>query len=410
MIAIDGDESNAASMHPHRTHASHHRRPQNAAGRPVGIDLRSVWTLDKVGPVPVQSVPVQVLMGRRDSNPVTLATVAAATGVSRMTVSNAYSRPDQLSPALRERILATARDLGYSGPDPVGRTLSSGKTGSIGLVSDQPLSHAFIDPAGVQLLHGVAEGCEQRGLGLWLVPQTAGGDTALVRSALVDGFILYCTRSNDARVDAVRDRGLPHVLIDYARDRGGPVVGIDDAGGAHAAAQHLVDLGHRSFGIVMPYVAGATTVADAHGAAERHVVAARLTGWCRAIGASGVDPDAVPVAGSDDGSRRAGHRAAGRLLDHAERPTAILALSDLLALGVLDAAAERGIAVPARLSVVGFDDIPEAALAAPPLTTIKQPHRRKGSEAVRLLLDGDDESSVELPVELTIRASTAHAP
>src|ERR1700750_3025276 len=266
-------------------------------------------------------------MGRRDSNPITLATVAAATGVARMTISNAYSRSDQLPPALRERILATARDLGYSGPDPVARTLSSGKTGSIGLVSDQPLTHAFIDPAGVQLLHGVAEGCGQRGLGLWLVPRPAGGDTALVRSALVDGFILYCTRSDDARVDAVRERGLPHVLIDYARDHGGPVVGIADAGGAHAAAQHLVDLGHRSFGIVMPYVAGAATVADAHGAAERHVVAARLPGWCRAIGASAVDPDAVPVAGSDDGSREAGHRAAGRLLDRAERPTAILALS-----------------------------------------------------------------------------------
>ena len=349
-------------------------------------------------------------MGRRDSNPVTLATVAAATGVSRMTVSNAYSRPDQLSPALRERILAKARELGYSGPDPVGRTLSRGKTGSIGLVSDQSLTQALLDPAGVQLLHGVAEGCEQRGLGLWLVPQTPGGETALVRSALVDGFILYCTRSDDARVDAVRERGLPHVLIDYARDRGGPVVGVDDVGGSYAAAQHLVDLGHRSFGIVMPYVAGATTVADAHGAAERHVVAARLMGWCRAIRSSGVDPDAVPVAGSDDGSRRAGHRAAAGLLDRADRPTAILALSDLLALGVLDAAAERGIAVPDRLSVVGFDDIPESARATPPLTTVKQPHRLKGSEAVRLLLDSDDESSVELPVEITIRASTAPAP
>jgi len=349
-------------------------------------------------------------MGRRDSNPVTLATVAEATGVSRMTVSNAYNRPDQLSAALREQILATARDLGYGGPDPIGRTLSRGKTGSIGLVSEQPLTQAFTDPAGVQLLQGVAEGCEQRGLGLWLVPHTPGGDTALVGSALVDGFILYCTRSDDARVDAVRERGLPHVLIDYSRVRGGPVVGIDDEGGAHAAARHLVDLGHRSFGIVMPYVAGASTVADARGAIDRHVAAARLAGWSAAIGEAGVDPDAVPVAGSDDGSRQAGRRAAGRLLDRAERPTAILALSDLLALGVLDAAAERGIAVPDRLSVVGFDDIPQAALATPPLTTVHQPHRRKGSEAVRLLLDSAGESGVELPVRLTVRASTAPAP
>jgi DNA-binding LacI/PurR family transcriptional regulator len=349
-------------------------------------------------------------MGRRDSNPVTLATVAAATGVSRMTVSNAYNRPDQLSPALREKVLTAARELGYGGPDPLGRTLSRGKTGSIGLVSEQPLTHAFTDPAGVQMLHGVAEGCEQRSLGLWLVPQTPGGDTALVRSALVDGFILYCTRSDDARIDAARERGLPYVLIDFARDRGGPVVGIDDEGGAYAAAKHLLDLGHRSFGIVMPYLSGVSTMADTRGAAGRHVAAARLAGWRRAIDESGLDPKAVPAIGSDDGSRAAGHRAAARLLDRAERPTAILALSDLLALGVLDAAGERGIAVPDRLSVVGFDDIPQAALATPPLTTISQPHRRKGSEAVRLLLDGDDESGVELPVELVVRASTAPTP
>ena len=349
-------------------------------------------------------------MGHRDSKTVTLATVAAATGVSRMTVSNAYNRPDQLSPALREKVLTAARELGYGGPDPVGRTLSRGKTGSIGLVSEQPLTHAFTDPAAVQLLHGVAEGCEQRGLGLWLVPQTPAGDAALVRSALVDGFILFCTRSDDPRIDAARERGLPHVLIDYARDRGGPVVGVDDAGGAHAAARHLLDLGHRSLGIVMPYVPAVSTAAEALGVVDRHVAATRLAGWSAAIGEAGVDPAAVLVAGSDDGSRSAGRRAAGRLLDRAERPTAILALSDLIALGVLDAAAERGIAVPGRLSVVGFDDVPQAALATPPLTTVSQPHRRKGSEAVRLLLDGDEQSGIELPVELIVRASTAPSP
>jgi DNA-binding LacI/PurR family transcriptional regulator len=164
------------------------------------------------------------------------------------------------------------------------------------------------------------------------------------------------------------------------------------------------------FGIVMPDVGGATTVTDALRAAQRHVIAARLAGWRQAIGAAGVNPDEVAVASSDDGSRQAGRRAAGRLLDRAVRPTAILALSDVLALGVLDAAAERGIAVPDRLSVVGFDDIPEAARATPPLTTITQPHRRKGSEAVRLLLDGEGASNVELPVDLTVRASTGPVP
>ena len=85
----------------------------------------------------------------------------------------------------------------------------------------------------------------------------------------------------------------------------------------------------------------------------------------------------------------------------------MLALSDLLALGVMDAAAERGLDVPADLSVVGFDDIPEAAAATPPLTTVRQPHDEKGAAAVRLLLDSDDRESVLLPAELVIRSTTA---
>src|ERR1700749_649661 len=95
-------------------------------------------------------------MGRRDSNPVTLATVAAATGVWRMTVSNAYSRPDQLSPALRERILATARDLGYSGPDPAARGLRLRRTGVVGVLLGESLTYAFTDPAAAMFLEGIA--------------------------------------------------------------------------------------------------------------------------------------------------------------------------------------------------------------------------------------------------------------
>src|SRR3954466_4847023 len=91
----------------------------------------------------------------------TLATIAAALGVSRMTVSNAFNRPDQLSPALRAKVLAKARELGYAGPDPVARTLSRGRTGSVGVVLDAPLTLAFSDPAAVQMLLGVATVCEE---------------------------------------------------------------------------------------------------------------------------------------------------------------------------------------------------------------------------------------------------------
>ena len=342
--------------------------------------------------------------------PATLATVAEAVGVSRMTVSNAYNRPDQLSPALRARILDAAREIGYSGPNPVARTLSRGEAGSVGLVLDYPLLTAFTDPATVQFLHGVAAGCEERAVGLSLVPAIEGRDAALVRSALVDGFVLYCTPEQDARFEAVRDRRLPYVLVDYAPHPGQRTVNIDDRGAARQVAEHVAALGHRAVGIVMPYHDLSEIAPAPDDLSERYIGDERLAGWRAGLEAGGVDWSTVAVASASGATRETGHEAAGHLLDRADRPTAIIALSDVLALGVLDAAAERGIAVPGQLSVAGFDDVPEAALSSPPLTTIWQPHLRKGAEAVRLLLDGDDGESVHLPTELIVRASTAPAP
>jgi DNA-binding LacI/PurR family transcriptional regulator len=132
----------------------------------------------------------------------------------------------------------------------------------------------------------------------------------------------------------------------------------------------------------------------------------RLLGWREPIVGAGVDWAQVPVGSSAESDVDTGYRAAATLLDRADRPTAIVCLSDVLALGVLRAAAERGIRVPQDLSVVGYDDI-EAAGAAK-LTTVFQPHAAKGEEAVRLLTDGGDD--VLLPTDLVVRASSGPAP
>jgi DNA-binding LacI/PurR family transcriptional regulator len=347
---------------------------------------------------------------RRTSSTVTLATVAAAARVSRMTVSNAFNRPDLVSGALRERVLAAAAELGYGGPDPVARTLSRGQTGSVGLVLDYALTDAFRDPATIEFLTGVAAGCEAWTMGLSLVPRIAGRDAALVRSALVDGFILYCVPEGDARLDAALARRLPYVGVDFDFVDGRQAVNIDDRAAARSVAEHLTALGHRRMAIVLSNDAGGATGPAAQAAAYRHVDAARLAGWRDGFQAAGIDWSEVPVGTAPGKTRETGRRAAANLLDRANRPTAIVALADELALGVLDAAAERDIAVPSDLSVVGFDDIPAAALATPALTTVRQPHARKGAEAVRLLLDPDAGPSVLLPTELVLRASTAPAP
>ena len=347
------------------------------------------------------------------SRPATLATVARAVGVSRMTVSNAYNRPDQLSPALRERILATAAELGYAGPHPVARTLSLGTTGNLGLVINYRLTAALTDPATVQFVHGVAAGCEEHGLGLTLVPVIPGRDAALVDGALVDGFVLYGMAGEDPRIDAVRRRGHPHVFVDHAPEPGKRVVNVDDRGASRRLAEHLLALGHRRFGVVLGYGKTSRTAREAETEAAHHAEIERLAGWRDALEGAGVDWGAVPV-GSAPGSagefQRVGRDAGAKLLDRADRPTAILVHFDMLAVGVLEAAADRGIAVPSELSVVGFDDVPQAATAIPPLTTARQPHMGKGAAAVRLLLDAGEPDTVLLPADLVVRASTGPVP
>jgi DNA-binding LacI/PurR family transcriptional regulator len=357
-------------------------------------------------------------MATRTAQPPTLADVAAHIGVSRTTVSNAYNRPDQLSPALRERVLAAALELGYNGPDPVARSLRRGRAGSLGLVFDARLRYIFDDPAAVLFLSGVAAGCEDHGTGLALVPQLPEGAAEVVRSALVDGYVMFCTPENDERLDAVRARGLPYSLVDFSPYVEGPRVNIDDRGGARLAAQHLVDLGHRRFGLAVPWVGGPpTTAAVAEDASDlRHAVDERrwrcfiryerLVGWREPLEAAGVDWASVPVGTAPDGTVESGYDAATQLLDRADRPTAIICLSDVMALGVMRAAAERGIRVPQDLSVVGYDDVPEAASAA--LTTVYQDHVAKGEHAVRLLTEGGDD--VLLPTELIVRASSGPVP
>jgi DNA-binding LacI/PurR family transcriptional regulator len=334
----------------------------------------------------------------------TLTTVAQHVGVSRMTVSNAFNRPDQLSPALREKILAAAKQLGYHGPNPVARAVASGRTGSLGVVFDYSLTDALTDPAASQLLLGVASECEARALGLTLVPLLPGADDTHVRTALVDGFVLYSVTQHDARLRAVRERGLPYVLVDHEPDvAGAPRVNIDDRGASKAMAEHLRGLGHRRIGLVLGWAAPASTLAEAQAQSMYFVGVERLAGWR----AGGLEAD-TPVASGPEHNRETGRIAGHRLLDLPEPPTAVIALSDLLALGVMDAAAERGLEVPADLSVVGFDDIAAAAAASPPLTTVRQQHTEKGAAAVRLLLDDpDDRESVLLPAELVIRSTTA---
>jgi DNA-binding LacI/PurR family transcriptional regulator len=335
----------------------------------------------------------------------TLRDVAAAAGVSIGTASNAFNRPEALSDAMRERVLDQARRLGYSGPDPVARRLRTGRAGALGLIFTDRLPFAFEDQAAVIFLGGVARVLEDSGAGLLLIPTSESREEGalVVRAAAVDGFIVYSTPTGDPRLLAALDRDLPTVTVDEPLEVPTPWIGIDDRAAARAAGRHLVELGHERVAVV-----GFPEFALDNPSLPYDVTRARFAGYREGLGAAW-DPDRTLHA---IGNRpETGRRALAELLEHDTPPTAVLAMSDAIAAGLLQEAAARGIEVPRQLSVVGFDDVPFASLTEPPLTTVRQPTQEKGELAAQALLDALEakvapEPRTLLPWELVVRAST----
>ena len=356
-------------------------------------------------------------MGDHKKPAVTLQTIADELQVSKTTVSNAFNKPDQLTPELQEKILATAKKLGYCGPDPVARSLRSGVRGAYGLVLTESLSYMVTDPAAQQILQGIAEVFDERDLGLLTLPARLDRSSVVnrVREAAVDGFILNSLASDDPRIPSVLARNQPVVVLHSPRIPDVGYVGADDFAGGRKAAEHIVALGHRKVGILaFPLheddFSGPISI-DRLETATVEPARERIRGYREVLEANGVTWNQVLTWEAPINSGEGGALGAGRMFDRAERPTAILAISDQLAFGAMEAARTRGLRVPQDVSIIGFDDIPYAAKTTPPLTTVRQPLRTAGALGARMLLDGwDDEApSVILPTDLIVRASTGPA-
>jgi DNA-binding LacI/PurR family transcriptional regulator len=348
---------------------------------------------------------------------VTLQTIANRVGVSRMTVSNAFSKPDQLSAALRQRILAAADELGYVGPDPAGRALARGTSGAVGILLTDSVTYAFTDEVATSLLGAVADELAPTGLALTLLSTSSSEDVVPARDVPLDGAIVYSCDTGSPALAWLQRRGLPLVYVDLAPTAGVTSVNVDDRAGAAAAAAHLVALGHRRIDIVSKNMAGPFGVvvdADADLDVDHHVSRQRMLGWLDTLRAAGISARAVhqPHSTEDDACD-----AALLLLSQDDPPTAMLCFSDVMANGVVRAAEERGLRVPDELSVVGFDDSPLARRMRPALTTVRQPVEAKGRAAAGALTalitkakSGTGKARtrhVVLPTELVVRDSTA---
>ena len=349
-------------------------------------------------------------MERRTRRP-RIADVAREAGVSKTAVSFAFNSPERLAAGTATRIRAVAETLGYR-PNPVARLLTQQRTMTLGVLTPQALAATFSNPFFAEFSEGVAQTAERLGYELHFISPLHGSLALAVGRATVDGVVAIGLSADHPEVGQIQAAGLPMVFVDSDDLPGHSSVVVDDEGGARAAADHLLALGHRD--VVVLAVEAPEGSADAARGAETGVTGRRLRGYRAAFDGLSVElPASRIIAGraSIDGGADAFRRAWATGF----RPTGVLAMSDAMAIGAMSAAREIGVLVPHDLSIVGFDDIDVAAHVEPPLTTVRQPIREKGAEAARLLLAGIERREPRpehkrLTTRLIVRGSTGPAP
>lgn len=336
---------------------------------------------------------------------VTIMDVAHKAGVSKTAVSFAFNDPSRLSSQNVRHILEVAKELGYA-PHPIARGLNTGRVGAIGLLLPQDLSTDFENPFYVQLLRGIGRVCDEHALNLMMLAPVGGSMREAVDRAVVDGLVVIGLEADDPLVELLKKRGVPFVMLDTVAE-GLPCVSVDDYNGARVAMEHVLNLGHRQVGLVAFESSRQGRWQEYTGTLKR-----RMDGYLSALAAAGLPTADVPFCEVEN-STEGGEQALQTLLSEAPGITAVLAMSDVIALGILRAADGMGMAVPERLSLVGYDDVPEAEHARPPLTTVHQPIVEKGeaaAEALVSMLTGQQPGSTALPTHLVVRASTGPAP
>jgi len=344
-----------------------------------------------------------VQVGRRP----TISDVADAAGVSKTAVSFAFNRPDRLASDTAVRIRSVAEALGYR-PHPVARMLTLGRTHTIGVLTPQALSIIFENPFFGAFTSGVATAAEASGYALQFISPFQGSLARAINRATVDGVVAVGLSAHHPEVEQIRRAGVPMVLIDSTAFPAQPGIDVDDEAGARLAADHLLALGHRAFAVL---AFESSSPADAEH--PDGVPARRLRGYRAALAEAGIELPEECIRTSQS-TILGGAAAFAETWDAGPRPTAILAMSDAIAMGALHGARERGIRVPFELSVVGFDDVEMAQFTNPALTTVHQPIARKGSQAVELLLGildgkvGPDQHEI-LATRLVVRESTGPA-
>ena len=328
---------------------------------------------------------------------VTIADVAREAGVSVPTVSKVVNLRYGVAPATFKRVTEVVAALGYE-PSLVASSLRRQRSNVIGILVSE------FESFSVELLKGISTAATGTGYELLAYSALAPGGISAgwerrslsrLAGTLIDGAIIVTPTL------LMPTTSIPVVAIDPHTGPGGPAtIDSDNIGGARVATRHLIELGHRR----IAHIRGRSDLASAQ---------LREAGYRESLENAGIPFD--PTLVRDGGYQAALTADAAReLLTRPDRPTAVFAANDMSALGVLKVARELGLRVPEDVSVIGFDDIPEAASSTPPLTTMAQPLHDLGAQALQMLvklLDGEDvPHHVQLPAKLVVRASTGPVP
>jgi DNA-binding LacI/PurR family transcriptional regulator len=350
-------------------------------------------------------------MSERASAPrPTLAAVAARAGVSVSTASLVFSGRGPVSDVTRERVLAAAAALDYAGPDPTARSLRRGSTGVIGVVTEDSLVDSFRDPMNLALLDGIGEQLGDERLGLLVIPRVSDPGIDLAAAPVDAAILLGCSTDVAPAVAALRQRRVPVVAIEAVPMEDVVAIDLDNREATRRGAEHLHELGHRRVAIVTLPLDSARTRGEV--TPERVTGSAAHTTLERLAGARAVFPGA-PARSAAGSTVEEGSRVARELLESTPRPTAIVAQSDLLAVGVLRVAEQLGLEVPRDLSVLGFDGVRLEGATPHVLTTLVQPAVEKGraaAAAVLAELAGQPGRAVLLHCELRVGTTTGPAP
>lgn len=322
-----------------------------------------------------------------------MADVARLAGVSQQTVSRVVNGSASLRPATRRRVQEAIDQLGYR-PNSAARALVRGRTGIVGVIGT---GSAHFGPTSIQ--RSIETAAQERGLLASTVALAALTRDLLedsvehLRRQGVEGIILIAGQDDALELARSRTVGVPIVLVEGDLTRARRTVGVDQVAGARMAVRHLLELGHRE----IVHLAGPIDWTEAR---------ARRNGWRAEMAEAGLRP-AEPVHG--DWSAAFGYDAGRRLVDD-PAVTAVFAANDQIAMGLLLALHEAGRQVPGDVSVVGFDDQPEAAYLLPPLTTVRQDFAQLGARAVAAISSAIAGADVEPPSlltpELVVRRST----